>query len=160
MVPILGNDWQACIYQHLIVLPPTPFFFSPLSVNNKGDMAGFIIQVINYTQVAINESQRDYKEFPPLILGYMVWRKWQGKVRMLSHSGMHKTIKFLICFMVGWQKMFILFLEGGYGPGLGHKLYSGHTWVHHYKISTVKCKDSIQFTKGLKLNYEFRVVGS
>lgn len=85
MVLILGNDWQACIYQHLIVLP-TPFFFSPLSVNNQGDMAGFIIQVINYTQVAINESQRDYKEFPPLILGYMVWRKWQVKVRMLSQE--------------------------------------------------------------------------
>lgn len=49
-------------------------------------MGGFIIQVINYTQVAINESQRDYKEFPPLILGYMVWRKWQVKVRMLSQE--------------------------------------------------------------------------
>lgn len=28
-------------------------------------MTGFIIQVINYTQVAINEYQRNCKEFPP-----------------------------------------------------------------------------------------------
>lgn len=48
---------------------PPPFFFSPLSVNNQGDMTGFIIQVINYTQVAINEQQRNCKEFPPFFQG-------------------------------------------------------------------------------------------
>lgn len=49
-------------------------------------MTGFIIQVINYTQVAINEYQRDCKEFPPFS-GYGVIDNMNGqicKVRMFS----------------------------------------------------------------------------
>lgn len=57
--------------------PPPLFFYSPLRVNNQGDMTGFIIQVINYTQVAINEYLRNWKEFLPFSgygVKFMTWK--------------------------------------------------------------------------------------
>lgn len=67
--------------------PPPLFFYSPLSVNNQGDMTGFIIQVINYTQVALNDYQRDCKEFPPFSGYGVIQDNMNGqicKVKMFS----------------------------------------------------------------------------
>lgn len=76
--------------------PPPSFFYSPLRVNNQGDMTGFIIQVINYTQVAINEYQRNWKEFPPFSGYGVIHDNMKGqiyKVRMFSYhdEGKFKT---------------------------------------------------------------------
>lgn len=50
-------------------------------------MTGFIIQVINYTQVALNDYQRDCKEFPPFSGYGVIHDNMNGqicKVKMFS----------------------------------------------------------------------------